>query len=185
MAGFAAADPDIAATWFTYKTTGSYAQSPHISPTYLNYMKNHTYTSGYFKLTILGFTRLRYEYKNTNMTAAGVMGERVEIRNDAPCRFVEVWLKPPINEADATKAYINVIYNNSNYRYVAYDKNIRRAIVYIITFDKNVSVPTPKNYGNLTIVSFPDNVTSIGISYYVQIAMPLIPYLYYYQLNQN
>lgn len=185
MAAFAAADPDIAATWFTFKTTGSYAQLPHISPTYLNYMKSHTYTSGYFRLTVLGFTRLRYEYKNTNMTAAGVMGERVAIRNDAPCRFVEVWLKPPINENDATRAYINVTYNGSDYRYIAFDKNIRRAIVYIITFDKNVSAPTAKKYGNLTIVSFPDNVTSIEISYYVQIAMPLIPYLYYYQLNQN
>ena len=185
MAAFAAADPDAAATWFTYNTTGSYAQLPRISPTYLNYMKSHTYTSGYFSLKILGFTRLRYEYKNTNMTAAGVMGERVELRNDAPCRFVEVWLKPPIIEDNATKAYINVIYNGRDYRYVAFDKKIRRAIVYIITFDKNVSVPTSKKYGNLTIVSFPDNVKSIEISYYVQIAMPLIPYLYYYQLNQN
>ena len=185
MAAFAAESPDIAATWFTYNTTGSYAQLPHVSPTYLNYMNSHTYTSGYFKLTILGFTRLRYEYKNTNMTAAGVMGERVAIRNDAPCRFVEVWLKPPIIEDNATKAYINVTYNGSDYRYIAFDKNIRRAIVYIITFDKNVSVPTTKKYGNLTIVSFPDNVTTIEISYYVQIAMPLIPYLYYYQLNQN
>ena len=185
MAAFAAEDPDIAATWFTFTTTGSYAQFPHISPTYLNYMKSHTYTSGYFKLTILGFTRLRYEYKNTNMTAAGVMGERVEIRNDAPCRFVEVWLKPPLVESNATKAYINVNYNGKDYRYVAFDKNIRRAIVYIITFDKNVSAPTSKKYGNLTIVSFPDNVSAIEISYYVQIAMPLIPYLYYYQLNQN
>lgn len=185
MAGFAAANPTAAATWFTYKTTGSYAQFPHISAEYLNYLKSHTYTSGYFKLTVLGFTRLRYEYKNTNMTAAGVMGERVKIRNDAPCRFVEVWLKPPIIEDNAAKAYINVVYNGSDYRYVAYDKNIRRAIVYIITFDENVSVPTAKKYGNLTVVSFPDNVTSIEISYYVQIAMPLIPYLYYYQLNQN
>lgn len=185
IAAFASAGPNNAATWFTFKTTGSYAQLPHISPTYLNYMKSHTYTSGYFKLTILGFTRLRYEYKSTNMTAAGVMGERVSLRNDAPCRFVEVWLQPPIIESNATRAYINVIYNGSDYRYVAYDKNIRRAIVYIITFDKNVSVPTAKKYGNLTIVSFPDNVTAIEISYYVQIAMPLIPYLYYYQLNQN
>lgn len=185
MAAFASADPNDAATWFTFKTTGSYAQLPHISPTYLNYMKSHTYTSGYFELTILGFTRLRYEYKNTNMTAAGVMGERVSLRNDAPCRFVEVWLKPPIIENNATKAYINVIYNGSDYRYVAFDKNIRRAIVYIITFDKNVSAPTAKKYENLTIVSFPDNVTAIEISYYVQTAMPLIPYLYYYQLNQN
>ena len=185
MAAFAAKDPDDAATWFTFKTTGSYAQSPHISAAYLNYMKSHTYTSGYFRLTILGFTRMRYEYKNTNMTATGVMGEKVAIRNDAPCRFVEVWLKPPIIEDNATKAYINVIYNGRDYHYVAFDKNIRRAIVYIITFDKNVSVPTSKKYGNLTIVSFPDNVTTIEISYYVQIAMPLIPYLYYYQLNQN
>lgn len=185
MAAFAAADPTNAATWFTFKTTGSYAQLPHISPTYLNYMESHTYTSGYFRLTVSGFTRLRYEYNNTNMTAAGVMGERVSLRNDAPCRFVEVWLKPPIIEDNATKAYINVTYNGSNYRYVAFDKNTRRAIVYIITFDKNVSVPTSKKYGNLTIVSFPDNVTAIEISYYVQIAMPLIPYLYYYQLNQN
>lgn len=185
MAAFASADPNNAATWFTFKTTGSYAQLPHVSPTYLNYMKSHTYTSGYFKLTVLGFTRLRYEYKNTNMTAAGVMGERVSLRNDAPCRFVEVWLQPPIIENNATKAYINVIYNGSDYRYIAFDKNIRRAIVYIITFDKNVSAPTAKKYGNLTIVSFPDNVTAIEISYYVQIAMPLIPYLYYYQLNQN
>ena len=185
MAAFAAANPDNAATWFTFKTTGSYAQLPHISPTYLNSMKSHTYTSGYFKLTVLGFTRLRYEYKNTNMTAAGVMGERVEIRNDAPCRFVEVWLKPPLIEGNATKAFINVRYNGKDYRYIAFDKNIRRAIVYIITFDKNVSVPTSKKYENLTVVSFPDNVTTIEISYYVQIAMPLIPYLYYYQLNQN
>ena len=185
MAAFAAASPDNAATWFTFKTTGSYAQFPKVSLTYLNYMKSHTYTSGYFELTILGFTRLLYKYKNTNMTAAGVMGESVSLRNDAPCRFVEVWLKPPIIEDDATKAYINVIYKGSNYRYVAFDKNIRRAIVYIITFDKNVSAPTAKKYGNLTIVSFPDNVASIEISYYVQKAMPLIPYLYYYQLNQN
>lgn len=185
MAGFAAKHPDDTATWFTYNTTGSYAQFPKISPTYLNYMRSHTYVSGEFRLTVLGFTRLRYEYKNTNMTAAGVMGERVEIRNDAPCRFVEVWLKPPLIEDNATKAYINVTYNGSDYRYVAFDKNIRRAIVYIITFDKKVSVPTAKKYGNLTIVSFPDNVTSIAISYYTQIAMPLIPYLYYYQLNQN
>lgn len=185
MAAFAAADPTAAATWFTFKTTGSYAQQPHISAAYLNYLKSHTYTSGYFILTILGFTRLRYEYKNTNMTAAGVMGERVELRKDAPCRFVEVWLKPPLIEDNAPKAFVNVTYNGSDYRYAAYDKNIRRAIVYIIAFSKNVSAPTSKKYGNLTIVSFPDNVASLEISYYTQIAMPLIPYLYYYQLNEN
>ena len=185
MAAFAAADPTVAATWFTFKTTGSYAQFPSISTEYLNYLKSHTYTSEHFNLTILGFTRLRYEYKNTNMTAAGVMGERVELRKDAPCRFVEVWLKPPLIEDNAPKAFINVTYNGSDYRYAAYDKNIRRAIVYIIAFSKNVSAPTPKKYGNLTIVSFPDNVAAIEISYYTQIAMPLIPYLYYYQLSQN
>lgn len=185
MAGFAAANPTDAATWFTYDTAGDYKQLPRISPTYLNYMRSHTYTSGDFRLTILGFTRLRYEYKNTNMTAAGVMGERVSLRNDAPCRFVEVWLMPPIIENDAAKAHINVTYNGSDYRYAAYNKTIRRAIVYIITFDKKVSVPTAKNYGNLTIVSFPDNVTSIEISYYTQTAMVLTPFLYYYQLNQN
>ena len=185
MAAFAAANPTNAATWLTFGTTGSYAQLPRISAAYLNYLKSHTYTSGYFKLTILGFARLRYEYKNTNMTAAGVMGERVELRKDAPCRFVEVWLKPPLIEDNAPKAFINVIYKGSDYRYAAYDENIRRAIVYIVTFDKNVSVPTAKKYGNLTIVSFPDNVAALEISYYTQIAMPLIPYLYYYQLNQN
>ena len=119
------------------------------------------------------------------MTAAGVMAERVELRKDAPCRFVEVWLKPPLIEDNAPKAFINVRYNGSDFRYAAYDKNIRRAIVYIIAFSKNVSSPTAKKYGNLTIVSFPDNVASLEISYYTQIAMPLIPYLYYYQLNQN
>ena len=185
MAAFAAAHPTAAATWFTFETNGSYAQLPHISAQYLNYLKSHTYTSGYFKLTILGFTRLRYEYKNTNMTAAGVMGEKVELRKDAPCRFVEVWLKPPLIEDNAPKAFINVIFNGSDYRYAAYDKNIRRAIVYIIAFSKNVSAPTTKKYGNLTIVSFPDNVATLEISYYTQIAMPLIPYLYYYQLSQN
>ena len=187
MAAFAAANPAAAETWFTFKTTGNYAQSPHISAAYLNYLKSHTYTSGYFKLTILGFTRLRYEYKNTNMTAAGVMNERVELRKDAPCRFVEVWLKPllSLTEDDASKAFINVTYNGSDYRYVAYDKNIRRAIVYIIAFTKTVSVPTSKKYGNLTVVSFPDNVAALEISYYTQIAMPLIPNLYYYQLNEN
>ena len=185
IAAFAAAHPTDAATWFTFKTTGSYAQAPHISAAYLNYLKSHTYTSGYFKMTILGFTRLRYDYKNTNMTAAGVMGERVELRKDAPCRFVEVWLKPPLIEDNAPKAFINVAYNGRDYRYAAYDKNIRRAIVYIIAFSKNVSAPTSKKYENLTIVSFPDNVAALEISYYTQIAMPLIPYLYYYQLNQN
>ena len=185
MAAFAAADPTAAETWFTFGTTGSYAQLPRISAAYLNYLKSHTYTYGYFKLTILGFTRLRYEYKNTNMTAAGVMGERVELSKDAPCRFVEVWLKPPLIEDNAPKAFINVTFNGRDYRYAAYDKNIRRAIVYIIAFSKNVSAPTSKKYGNLTIVSFPDNVAALEISYYTQIAMPLIPYLYYYQLNQN
>ena len=185
MAAFAAAHPTAAATWFTFKTTGSYAQAPSISAAYLNYLKSHTYTYGYFKLTILGFARLRYEYKNTNMTAAGVMGERVELRKDAPCRFVEVWLKPPLIEDNATKAFVNVTHNGRDYRYAAYDKNIRRAIVYIIAFSKNASAPTSKKYGNLTIVSFPDNVSALKISYYTQIAMPLIPYLYYYQLNQN
>ena len=185
MAAFAAANPTVAATWFTFKTTGSYAQSPSISTVYLNYLKSHTYTSGYFKMTILGFTRLRYEYKNTNMTAAGVMGERVELRKDAPCRFVEVWLKPPLIEDNAPKAFVNVTFNGSDYRYAAYDKDIRRAIVYIIAFSKTVSAPTSKKYGNLTIVSFPDNVAALEISYYTQIAMPLIPNLYYYQLNEN
>ena len=185
MAAFAAANPTNAATWFTFKTTGSYAQLPHISAAYLNSLKSCTYTSGYFKLTILGFTRLRYEYKNTNMTAAGVMGEWVELRKDAPCRFVEVWLKPPLIEDNAPKAFINVTYNGSDYRYAAYDKDIRRAIVYIIAFSKTVTAPTSRKYGNLTIVSFPDNVAALKISYYTQIAMPLIPYLYYYQLNQN
>ena len=183
MAAFAAARPAAAETWFTFKTTGSYAQFPSISTEYLSYLKSHTYTSEHFNLTILGFTRLRYEYKNTNMTAAGVMGERVELRKDAPCRFVEVWLKPPLIEDNAPKAFINVAYNGRDYRYAAYDKNIRRAIVYIIAFSKNVSSPTSKKYGNLTIVSFPDNVAALEISYYTQIAMPLIPYLYYYQLN--
>ena len=185
MAAFAAKNPTVAETWFTYDTTGNHTQLPHISATYLHYLKSHTYTSGYFKMTILGFTRLLYEYKNTNMTAAGVMGERVELRKDAPCRFVEVWLRPSIIEDNVTREYINVTYNGRDYRYAAYDKNIRRAIVYIIAFSKNVSAPTSKKYGNLTIVSFPDNVTAIEISYYVEIAMPLMPYLYYYQLNQN
>lgn len=185
MAAFAAANSTVATTWFTFKTTGSYAQFPSISTEYLNYLKSHTYTSEHFNLTILGFARLRYEYKNTNMTAAGVMGERVELRKDAPCRFIEVWLKPPLIEDNAPKAFVNVTFNGRDYRYAAYDKNIRRAIVYIIAFSKTVSAPTSKKYGNLTIVSFPDNVASLEISYYTQIAMPLIPYLYYYQLNQN
>ena len=185
MAAFAAAHPTAAETWFTFGTTGSYAQLPRISAAYLNYLKSHTYTYGYFKITILGFARLRYEYNNTNMTAAGVMGERVKLRKDAPCRFVEVWLKPPLIEDNAPKAFINVTFNGRDYRYAAYDKNIRRAIVYIIAFSKNVSAPTSKIYGNLTIVSFPDNVAALEISYYTQIAMPLIPYLYYYQLNEN
>ena len=185
MAAFAAANPTVAATWFTFKTTGNHTQLPSISTEYLNYLKSHTYTSEHFNLTILGFTRLLYQYKNTNMTAAGVMGERVELRKDAPCRFVEVWLRPSIIEDNVTREYINVTYNGRDYRYAAYDKKIRRAIVYIIAFSKNVSAPTSKKYGNLTIVSFPDNVTAIEISYYVEIAMPLMPYLYYYQLNQN
>lgn len=185
MANFAKNHSDEAKTWFTYSNKGSYAQLPIVSSKYLSYMLSHTYTSGKFSLTISGFTRRRHIYNNTNMTTAGDMDEIVELRKDAPCRFVEVWLQPPNVESNATKAYINVRYNSNYYRYVAYHDVRRRAIVYIITFDSNVSVPTASYYNNLTVVSFPDNVTSIEIGYYTEIAMPLKPYLYYYQLNQN
>lgn len=185
MAKFAKSHSDEAKTWFTYNNSGSYAQLPIVSSKYLSYLLSHTYISDKFNLTVSGFTRKRHIYNNTNMTTAGVMDETVELRKDAPCRFVEVWLQPPIVESNATKAYINVRYNSNYYRYVAYHDVRRRAIVYIITFDSNVSTPTASYYNNLTVVSFPDNVTSIEISYYTEIAMALKPYLYYYQLNQN
>lgn len=185
MANFAKSHSNEAKTWFTYNNSGSYAQLPIVSSKYLSYLLSHTYISDKFNLTVSGFTRKRHIYNNTNMTTAGVMNEIVELRKDAPCRFVEVWLQPPNVESNATKAYINVRYNSNYYRYVAYHDVRRRAIVYIITFDSNVSTPTASYYNNLTVVSFPDNVTSIEISYYAEIAMPLKPYLYYYQLNQN
>lgn len=185
MAKFAKSHSDEAKTWFTYNNSGSYAQLPIVSSKYLSYLLSHTYISDKFNLTVSGFTRKRHIYNNTNMTTAGVMNEIVELRKDAPCRFVEVWLQPPNVESNATKAYINVRYNSNYYRYVAYHDVRRRAIVYIITFDSNVSTPTASYYNNLTVVSFPDNVTSIEISYYTEIAMALKPYLYYYQLNQN
>lgn len=185
MANFAKNHSDEAKTWFTYNNTGSYAQLPAVSSKYLSYLLRHTYISGKFSLTVLGFTRMRHIYNNTNMTAAGVMDEIVELRKDAPCRFAEVWLQPPNVESNATKAYIDVRYNSNHYRYVAYHDVRRRAIVYIITFDSKVSAPTTSYYNNLTVVSFPDNVSSIEISYYTEIAMLLKPYLYHYQLNQN
>lgn len=185
MAKFAKSHSDEAKTWFTYNNSGSYAQLPIVSSKYLSYLLSHTYISDKFNLTVSGFTRKRHIYNNTNMTTAGVMNEIVELRKDAPCRFVEVWLQPPNVESNATKAYINIRYNSNYYRYVAYHDVRRRAIVYIITFDSNVSTPTASYYNNLTVVSFPDNVTSIEISYYTEIAMALKPYLYYYQLNQN
>ena len=185
MANFAKTHSDEAKTWFTYNNTGSYRQLPIVSSAYLNYMLSHTYISGKLSLTISGFTRRRHIYNNTNMTTSGVMDEVVELRKDAPCRFVEVWLQPPIVESDAAKTYINVRYNNKDYRYGAYHSGRRRAIVYIITFDSNLPASATSNYNNLTVVSFPDNVPSIEISFYTQIAMSLKPYLYYYQLNEN
>ena len=148
-------------------------------------MKSHTLTYGNFSAIILGFTRTKYNFTETSISGAGVMPEAVELRKDAPCRFVETWLTISSTEADQPSAYVDVLYNGNHYRYAAFDSVSKHVIPYIVTFRSGITSPTVNNYNRLKVVGIPDNVISIQIGYYSKKAATFFPSLYYYQLNQN
>lgn len=185
MRNFAKSKPADTATWFTFASGAPYHASPVPSSAYLSYMKAHTLIAGNYSATIMGFTRTRYSFSNTYISGAGVMPEAVEMRKDAPCRFVETWLTISTTEADQAAASIDVLYNGNHYRYPSFDKETKRVVVYIITFASGVTAPAAEQYNHLKVISVPDNVSSVQISYYSSKAATFSPSLYYYQLNQN
>lgn len=128
---------------------------------------------------------MRYNFTKVSVSGAGVMPESVELRKDAPCRYVEMWLTISSTEADQSSAHIDILYNGNHYRYPAFDSTVKHVIPYIITFESGITSPKVVNYSRLRVVSVPDNVSSIRLSYYSSKATTFFPKLYYYQLNQN
>lgn len=182
---FASSNPNDTATWFTFTSGTPYYADPVPSSAYLGYMRAHTLTAGNYSATIMGFSRTRYNFSNTYISGAGVMPEAVEIRKDASCRFVETWLTISSTEADQKAASIDILYNGNHYRYPSFDTSVKRVIVYIITFASGIKAPATTQYDRLKVISVPDNVSLIKISYYSTKAATFYPSLYYYQLNQN
>lgn len=185
MRSFAKSKPDDTATWFTFASGAPYNASPVPSSAYLSYMKAHTLIAGNYSATIMGFTRTRYIFSNTYISGAGVMPEAVELRKDAPCRFVETWLTISSTEADQTAASVDVLYNGNHYRYPSFDTGTKRVVAYIITFTSGITAPAEEQYNHLKVISVPNNVSSVRISYYSRKAATFFPSLFYYQLNQN
>lgn len=185
MRSFAKSKPDDTATWFTFASGAPYNASPVPSSAYLSYMKAHTLIAGNYSATIMGFTRTRYVFSNTYISGAGVMPEAVKLRKDAPCRFVETWLTISSTEADQTAASVDILYNGNHYRYPSFDTGTKRVVAYIITFTSGITAPAAEQYNHLKVISVPNNVSSVQISYYSSKAATFFPSLFYYQLNQN
>ena len=185
MKNFANSKREDTATWFTFANGAPYYADPVPSSAYLGYMRAHTLIAGNYSATIMGFTRTRYIFSNTYISGAGVMPEAVELRKDAPCRYVETWLTISSTEADQKAASIDILYNGNHYRYPSFDTSVKRVVVYIITFASGITAPATAQYNRLKVISVPDNVTLIKISYYSTKAAQFFPSLYYYQLNQN
>ena len=188
IANFAAAHSSDAANWFTFYTQGSFYQEPTLSATYKSYFASHTIypkTTNGFSATILGFTRTSHKFTNTTTTGMGEMPESVTLRKDAPCRFVETWEVGGSSSTENAKKFLNVKWNGKDYRYAAFRTSANRAVPFIVTFQSGISVPSSKYYGSMCMISFPDNVSSIQITYYAAAAMKFTPKLYYYQLNEN
>lgn len=185
MGNFAKSKPSETATWFTFANGTPYYANPVLSSAYKSHMTRHTITEGSFGATILGFSRMRYNFTKVSVSGAGIMPESVELRKDAPCRYVETWLTISLTEADQPSAHIDILYNGNHYRYPAFDSQVKHVIPYIITFESGITSPKVVNYNRLKVVSVPDNVSSIQLSYYSSKATTFFPKLYYYQLNQN
>lgn len=185
MGNFAKSQPSETAAWFTFANGTPYNVDPTLSSAYKSHMASHVITAGSFGATILGFSRMRYNFTNVSVPGAGVMPESVELRKDAPCRYVETWLTISSTEADQQSAYIDILYYGNHYRYPAFDSKVKHVIPYIITFERGITSPKVVNYDRLKVVSVPDNVSSIKVSYYSNKATTFYPKLYYYQLNQN
>lgn len=188
MANYAAAHSSEAKTWFTFYTQGSFYQEPTLATAYKSLLLSHTIfpkTSNGYSATILGFTRTAYRFTNTTTTAKGEMPEAVTLRADAPCRLIETWEVGGSSSSENAKKYLSVKWNGKYYRYATFRTSTNRAVPHIVTFESGISVPYSKTYGVLEIISFPDIVSEIQISYYADVAMKFTPKLYYYQLNQN
>lgn len=185
MGNFAKSKPSETNAWFTFTNGTPYNADPVLSSAYKSHMARHTITAGSFGATILGFSRMRYNFTKVSVSGAGVMPESVELRKDAPCRYVEMWLTISSTEADQSSARIDILYNGNHYRYPAFDSTVKHVIPYIITFESGITSPKVVNYNILRVVSVPDNVSSIRLSYYSSKATTFFPKLYYYQLNQN
>lgn len=186
MANFAAAHSGDAAKWFTFSTQGSFYQEPKLSTAYKSYFASYTFpfrSPKAYSTTILGFTRTQHFFTNTRTTGGGEMPEAVTLRRDAPCRFVETWEVGDSSIVENQKKSISVKWNGKYYRYPAFSND--HAIPFIVTFQSAISAPSSKTYGSMYMLMFPDNVSSIQISYYCGVAMNFRPKLYYYQLNEN
>lgn len=189
MAAFAAANSTNTKTWVT---SFSGTDEPTFSTEYLGFLAKKTLTWNKFSINILGFARMEHYFSKINVTAAGMMPETVTLRKDAPCRFVETWLRfNPFDDdvaAHQSAQKIDVLYNGRHYRHDAYNKSADCGLVYIIAFKSGITTPQKAQYGNhLVVVSIPDNVSAIQIGYYTSKSGTSYfdPDLYYYQLNQN
>lgn len=186
MANFAAAHLDEAKTWFTFYAQGSFYQEPTLSSAYKSYLASHTIKiSNGYSATILGFTRTPHVFTNVATTGSGEMPESVTLRKDAPCRFIETWEVGGSSTTENAQKRLSVRWNGKDYRYSAFNDKTKRTVPFIVTFESGISVPYSKTYGVLQVISFPDTVTEIRITYYAAVAMKFTPKLYYYQLNQN
>lgn len=186
MANFAKAHSDDAAKWFTFYAQGSFYQEPTLSSAYKSYLASHTIKiSNGYSATILGFTRTPHVFANVTTTGSGEMPESVTLRKDAPCRFIETWEVGGSSTTENAQKRLSVRWNGKDYRYSAFNDKTKRTVPFIVTFESGISVPYSKTYGVLQVISFPDTVTEIRITYYAAVAMKFTPKLYYYQLNQN
>ena len=188
MANFASAHSGDAAKWFTFSTQGSFYQEPTLSTAYKSYFASYTFSlrsPKAYSTTILGFTRTQHFFTNTRTTEGGEMPESVTLRNDAPCRFIETWEVGGSSTSENAQKHLSVRWNGRDYRYSAFNNTTKRSVPFIVTFESGISVPYSKTYGVLQVISFPDTVTEIRITYYAAVAMKFTPKLYYYQLNQN
>ena len=188
MANFAKTHSADAAKWFTFYAQGSFYQEPTLSTAYKSLFARHTIfpkISNGYSATILGFTRMHHVFTNTTTTGKGEMPETVTLRNNAPCRFVETWEVGGSSSTENAKKFLSVKWNGKYYRYASFRTSTNRAVPFIVTFESGINVPYSKTYGVLEVISFPDIVSEIQITYYADVAMKFTPKLYYYQLNQN
>lgn len=181
---FAASHANEAADWFTSSPNSPVGQAPNVSATYLDYLQRKTLTNGQFSLTILGFSRFYYSFNGieTATATAGAMPHHIELRADAPCRYVETWCSTAYN---ISTAKVEVLYNGQTLRYPLLNSMKNHIWFYIITFKSGISQPTQYQFNEMMILAFPDNVKSIQVGYYSPQANTFFPTLCYYQLNQN